>query len=64
MKGLTVFLAGFLTGILLASQEQSPACELAVDIDDLMTATVFDRRIRLHSRPVQRVSKGFPQRPF
>jgi len=63
MKGLAVFLAGFLTGLLLARQEQS-ALELAVDIDDLMTPNVFNHRIRVNSRPPQPVSKGVPQRSF
>ncbi|MBV8113216.1 MAG: hypothetical protein JO300_00635 [Silvibacterium sp.] len=64
MKGLAVFLAGFLAEVLLTSQQQSPVFELAVDVDDLMSPTVFNRRIRLHSRPSQPVSKGFPQRPI
>jgi hypothetical protein len=64
MKGLAVFLAGFLAGLPLTSQQQSPAFERAVDVDDLMSPTVFNRRIRLHSRPPQPVSKGFPQRPL
>ena len=64
MKGLAVFLAGFLTAVLLASRQQSPAFELAVDVDDLLSPTVFNRRIRLHHQPSHPVSKGFPQRPL
>jgi len=62
MKGLAVFLAGFLTGVLLASRQQSPAFELAVDVDNLLSPTVFDHRLRC--QPSHPVSKGFPQRPL
>jgi len=64
MKGLAVFLAGFLTGVLLASRQQSPAFELVVDVDSLLSPTVFDHRLRLRCQPSQPVSKGFPQRPL
>ena len=64
MKGLAVFLAGFLTGALLASRQQSPAFELAVDVDDLLSPTVFDHRLRLRYQTSHPVSKGVPRRPL
>ena len=34
-----------------------------VDVDSLLSPTVFDHRLRLRCQPSQPVSKGFPQRP-
>jgi len=56
MKTLTLFLSALLLGYLWGRQAR--ADELAVEVDDLMSPTIFRRTVSLRNGPQPPVSKG------
>ncbi len=58
MKGLTLFLAGLLIGVLYGRQNHSAATEVAVDVEDLLSSSAFPSTIRLRARPVSKGSEN------
>ena len=61
MRGPLLFVAGLIVGIVCSRRQRPPEfIDLALEIDEMATPSIFRRTIRLRSHPV---SKGVAQTP-